>query len=223
MAKTWYAGHENAYRRNKERGYPGWDSSEEDYEEFKRVIEDTLSRGTAPRSGRLLEIGCGAGNMTPWLVYTGYDAYGVDISPTAVAWATERAESHGVKAEFIVGDVCELSAYEDAFFDFVLDKHCLHCIIGDDRRAVLRSVRRVLKPRGYFLVLTMCGPVDPQAFEGFDPESRCTIHGGIASRYIGMPADIVREIEDSGFKVVRWEVQPDVEVSGLVVEAVKDQ
>ncbi|HIG46099.1 MAG TPA: methyltransferase domain-containing protein [candidate division Zixibacteria bacterium] len=40
--------------------------------------------------------------------------------------------------------------------DFVCDSHLLHCIIGADRAGVFASVRRVLKPGGYFLVDTMC-------------------------------------------------------------------
>jgi hypothetical protein len=66
----------------------------------------------------------------------------------------------------------------------------------------------------------MCCPLDVSAFPGFDSESKCTIHNGIASRHIGMPGDIVAEIETSGFKIVRWGVEQDETASELVVEAI---
>lgn len=218
--KTFYEGHEKAYRIRKERGALGWDESEEGYDKFKALIESTIAKGNAPRNGRLLEIGCGAGNLAVWLAEKGYEVYGVDISPTAVQWAQQRAQGQGVKVNFAVGDVCDLRDYQDGFFDFVLDGHCLHCIIGGDRERLLKSVRRVLKLGGYFLVSTMCDPVDTTAIQGFDPESRCTICNGIASRYVGLPDDIIQEIDNSGFEVVRWHVEEDETASELVVEAV---
>jgi len=33
----------------------------------------------------------------------------------------------------LVGDVCDLVGFDEASFDVVLDRHCLHCIIGSDR------------------------------------------------------------------------------------------
>jgi ubiquinone/menaquinone biosynthesis C-methylase UbiE len=219
--RTSYAGHETAYKRRKQQGYSGWDRSPESYDQFRDLIEKTLSKGTAPTTGRLLEIGCGAGNMALWLAEKGYEVYGVDISPTAIQWTRERAKAKAVHADFAIGDVRDLECYEDAFFDFVLDGHCLHCIIGEDRPALLNSVLRVLKPGAYFLVSTMCSASHSVTLEGFDPESRCTICGGIASRYIGMPDDIVREIERSGFRIADHHVEFDEPVCELVVEALK--
>ena len=219
--KTSYAGHDMAYQKLRKQGAAGWDQSEQNYTKFKGIIENTIAKGTAPTSGTLLEIGCGAGNMTPWLFEKGYTTYGVDISITAIEWARQRAEQHGMEAQFTVGDVCDLAAYEDGFFDFVLDKHCLHCIIGPDRARVLGAVRRVLKPGGYFLMITMCGPLNCETLEGFDSESGCVVCKGIATRYIGMPENLVAEVQTAGFKVVQWHVEPDVEIPDLVLEAVK--
>jgi SAM-dependent methyltransferase len=206
MVKTCYSGHDKVYQRNKDGRLAGWDSTEAGYDTFKSIIGPVLELGNAPTSGRLLELGCGAGNMTIWLAERGYEAYGVDISHTAIAWAREKALEHGLRINFSVGDVLDLVEYTDGFFDFVFDGHCLHCIIGKDRERMLTSVRRVLKPRGYFLVDTMCGPVDASQLPGYDPASRCTVHGDIASRYLGMPDDILSELASAGFRIVRWEV-----------------
>ncbi len=211
------------YERHRAEGLSGWDSSEEDYNEFKTHINRILNRGVAPSEGRVLELGCGAGNMTIWLARKGYEAYGVDIAPAGIAWARERAQEQDIQINFTVGNVLDLAGYSNAFFDFALDGHCLHCIIGTDRRQFFSSVRRVLKPKGYFLVHTMCSPVDGKKTRGFDPESMCTIIDGIATRYFGPADSILEEIKQAGFEVVHWEIERGDTNDTLTVEAIKPE
>lgn len=217
--KTWYIGHDKAYQKRRAEGYEGWDTRKRGYDETKAELDRVLGYGRAPGTGKLLELGCGAGNITIWLAEKGYDAHGVDIAPTAIAWARENAREQGVDVQFFLGSVLDLGVSADDSFDFVLDGHCLHCIIGEDRRQLLSSVRRVLRPGGYFLVNTMCSPVDPKKIENFDPASRCTIHNGICSRYIGSPAGILDEITEAGFQILHWEVEEDDPCCTLIAEA----
>jgi len=59
-----------------------------DYESrWLPLISQALSQGHVSRGGRLLEMGCGAGNLTVWLAGQGFEVCGVDISPTAISWA----------------------------------------------------------------------------------------------------------------------------------------
>lgn len=95
---------------------------------------------------RMLEIGCGAGNFSVMLAQHGYTVTGVDISPTAVDWAKERARSTNTVVVFRVDNVLTLSTCGDAMFDVVVDGHCLHCIIGDDRARCLESVAGYSSP-----------------------------------------------------------------------------
>ena len=221
--KTWYIGHDEAYRKRKADGYEGWDASSHGYDEAKTKLDRLLGYGRAPESGRLLEIGCGAGNITTWLAGKGYETYGIDIAPTAVAWAREKAAAQGVNVQFSVGSVLELSTFSNNFFDFVLDGHCLHCIIGDDRERLFSSVYRVLRSGGYFLVDTMCGPVEPGGIENFDPASRCTISKGIYTRYFGSPDSLRNEISEAGFQILHWEIEKEDSICCLTVEAIKPE
>ena len=219
--KTHYEGHDGLYRRRKAAGTAGWDDSPDGYAKFQRQVTEALSHGHAPKGGRLLELGCGAGNMTLWFAEQGYEVYGVDIAPTAIEWAREQAAAQGVAAEFSVGSVVDLAEFESSFFDFVFDGHCLHCIIGDDRRALFASVHRVLKPGGYFLVQTAIAPDDPGQFEDYDPDTNCTfaelrrrdpdtgqtVMDRIATRYFGHPDDIVAEVGVSGLEVIRHRIE----------------
>jgi len=177
-----------------------------------------------PQKGKFLELGCGPGNVTLWAAGKGYEAYGVDISPCAIEWAEEKARENNIKTHFRTGNVLDLKDYPDNFFDFILDGHCFHCIIGKDRELFLKSAYRVLKKDGFFHIGTMC---NEPCFDdiSFDRVSRCTFSGDIASRYIGLPEDILMEIREAGFHILHSEIiysrSGDNGQDELLVECVK--
>jgi ubiquinone/menaquinone biosynthesis C-methylase UbiE len=227
--KTNYRAHDSHYSRQRRNGSPGWGNSENEYTEWQAECAQILRRGHAPATGRLLDLGCGAGNMTLWLARQGYEAHGIDIAPTAIDWARERAGAEQVRAVFDVGDAVTLAGYGDSSFDFVFDSHCLHCIIGDDRATLLANVHRVLRPGGYLLVQTMCGPVALQHApaghsQHYDAQTRCLVYDGVAVRYFGEPRHILDEVARSSFDIVRHELTPLAPGrpnADLTIEAVK--
>ena len=225
MMKTNYIGHDSAYKRLKADGKTGWDDDEQT-KKFTSTLERTLQIENVPKSGKFLELGCGAGEITLWFSEKGYDASGVDISPTAIDWAGEKAKTNNQKANFQVGNVLGLHNYSNDHFDIVLDGHCFHCIIGDDRKDFLKSAYRVLKSGGIFIIETMCGEVgNEKVKKNFDPESRCIVYNDIATRYIGLSGDILEEIKNAGFQILSWERASDREFKpdqdDLLVVAIK--
>ena len=207
--QTNYAGHEAIYRKLKEKaGQPGWDSAAVMPRDLA-ILDSMFAWPTFPRPpGRLLELGCGAGNITIHLAQQGWEVTGVDIAPTAVDWARENASASSVKASFAVDDVLTLKTCEDAAFDVVLDGHCLHCIIGGDRQRFHATARRVLRPGGALCVRTMCNEVPASLASKFDKATRCLMHDGIASRYIGRANDLIGEVMAAGFDVQHLQVLP---------------
>jgi len=200
-----YAAHDEAYRKFKAAGKEGWGTAEETAQTLAEW-ELVLQSDHLPRMGKVLELGCGAGDVSLWLAVKGYDVSGVDISPTAVEWAREKARARRLQAAFTVGNVVDLQDYADEEFDLVVDGHCLHCIIGDDRQSFLRSGSRVLRPSGCFIVNTMCGdPVKTWARDHFDPQSRCVVgEDGLVIRFLGTQEGILGEVRDSGLEIVEW-------------------
>jgi 2-polyprenyl-3-methyl-5-hydroxy-6-metoxy-1,4-benzoquinol methylase len=206
--KTDYVFHDDAYKKRKVEGRQGW-ATQEQVDDYLSVLEKVLQTDYAPKSGKLLELGCGDGANSLWLAKKGYEVYGVDIAPTAIEWAKEKIKNQDIEADFRIGNVLDLKEYEDKFFDLVLDGHCFHCIIGADREDFLKNVLRVLKLDGFFIVSTMCGDVTHEDMKKhFDPESRCLVYGELATRYIGLPEDILGEIRAAGFNIVSFTVQP---------------
>jgi SAM-dependent methyltransferase len=221
-----YSHHDDLYRRFRERGANGWNDEQADsYQEMFQFISPDLPQASSEKPVQTLEIGCGAGNFSLLLAHHGYKVTGVDISPTAIEWACDRSNASHMEMDFRVDNVLNLSTCHDATFDLVVDGHCLHCIIGEDRAICLASVYRVLKPGGSFVVLTMCGEVTNQKMlKSFDHVRKVTIHQGQPTRYIGAAAAILSEVIAAGFVAEGVRVVPRKDaddLDNLIVRAKK--
>jgi 2-polyprenyl-3-methyl-5-hydroxy-6-metoxy-1,4-benzoquinol methylase len=219
-----YGAHDQMYRKLRERGATGW-STDDECAVMAKLVTPLLPPATAENSPGVLELGGGAGNFSLLLAQRGYCVTGLDISATAIDWANDRAREAGVRVDFRVDNVVELLSCSDATFDAVVDGHCLHCIIGDDRARCLQAVRRVLKPGGVFVVLTMCGEViDEGILRQFDPVTKVVVLNGKPTRYIGTADAILAEVADAGFDIdtVHVETRETVaEQDDLVIRATK--
>lgn len=219
---TDYLRHDDVYRKLiKEENAIGWDKTPAAYEEMEQRLKFIFDLCEMPSRGRILELGCGAGNISLWLEKQGYEVTGIDISPTAIAWAKSKCLDAGGTTRFFVDNVLDMRFAEDGYFDIVLDGHCLHCIIGDDRRAFFSESSRVLKPGGRLLIDTMCGPVIGNQLSGYDPKTQCTMSDGIATRYFGLPEEIEKEVVDSGFNITMVIREPEPPHSTIVFLAAK--
>jgi 2-polyprenyl-3-methyl-5-hydroxy-6-metoxy-1,4-benzoquinol methylase len=96
-------------------------------------------------NGRVLEVGCGAGNSLLTLQGLGWQTQGIDFDMGAVRAARERglSVSEGGLAE---------QAYPDATFDAVAMVHVIEHV--PDPVAVLIETRRVLRPGGRLVLIT---------------------------------------------------------------------
>jgi trans-aconitate methyltransferase len=150
---------------------------------------------------KILDLGCGDGQLTQKLVAAGADVAGVDASPQMV----EAARARGIAAQ--AGRAEELP-FADAGFDAVFSNAALHWVRGQDE--MMAEVRRVLRPGGRF-VAEMGG------------------HGNIAAIRVALtavlgrhgfgelenevnfyptPAEYARRLERHGFGVERMELIP---------------
>jgi len=97
----------------------------------------------AARQGeRILDLGCGDGQLTQRIAASGAHVVGADASAEMVAAACSR----GIDA---VQAPAELLPYADAQFDAVFSNAALHWVRDQD--AMMNQVHRVLKPGGRFV------------------------------------------------------------------------
>ncbi|GAB2702461.1 class I SAM-dependent methyltransferase [Kitasatospora kifunensis] len=112
-------------------------------------LADYLERGLL-RPGRALDLGCGPGRNALHLASLGFQVDAVDLSPTAIAWAEERAAAAGANVRFHCGDAFALAASElPGPYDLVYDSGCFHHLPPHRRVSYLALIDRVLAPGGH--------------------------------------------------------------------------
>lgn len=108
-----------------------------------------LDRGLVEPAGRALDLGCGPGRNAILLASRGFQVDAIDLSPTAIAWAEERAHDAGVSVRFLCADAFGPGTL-DGPYDFVFDSGCFHHLPPHRRVSYLALLSRVLAPGGAF-------------------------------------------------------------------------
>lgn len=108
---------------------------------FRRDIRPRLAPG-----GRVLDIGCGQGELVRLLLADGFDAWGVDISPEQVNLACSAGLERAVHGDFHA--YLRASAGE---WDAVVATDVLEHLPRAEVVAAFDEVRRALRPGGVFV------------------------------------------------------------------------
>jgi len=102
-------------------------------------------RNLSKNKGRVLDIGCGSGNLLAKLDKYFDSAFGIDISENLIHIAKEKYP----KLNLVVGDA-NILPYENEYFDMVTSHTTFHHL---DRAKAVEEVKRVLKPGGIALII----------------------------------------------------------------------
>jgi SAM-dependent methyltransferase len=100
--------------------------------------------------GRALDLGCGPGRNAIHLAAAGFAVDAVDLSPTAIAWARDRARDAGTEVHFHCGDAFTATATDLAGpYDLIYDSGCFHHLPPHRRISYLALLDRALAPGGH--------------------------------------------------------------------------
>jgi len=162
------------YRRWLAPGYP---------DHLREVAQLPVVLGLAGSGlGRVLEIGYGEGLYTAYLLETGDQVVGVDLSPPAAVLTRMRERSRG-RLWLLVGDIQALP-FGDETFDTVLCTEVIEHVEKDGH--ALGEASRVLKKGGRLVLSTPIPPApvpDPaHVREGYHPEQLQRLLAGVGLR-----------------------------------------
>lgn len=154
---------------------------------------------------RILDVGCGTGNLTFSLAQNRNIAAvtGIDFSPVYVEHA--RCHNHDSRLDFQVGDACTLP-FPDASFDHALSMLVLQFVPKAD--LAIREMRRVTRPGGTIAATAWDargGLVIYRIF--FDTAATLDPNGNerrakICTRPLTRPGELARAWQDAGLQDV---------------------
>lgn len=131
-----------------------WNNSAEVHERFLRFSEGEKTiwkkflRERIRKGSRVLEVGCGAGNLTELLILEGYDVKAIDISKKMLKNLKSKNNNNG--CDLITGDA-ELLPFRRENFDTIVCRN-LVCTLPNPDKA-FKEWFEILKNGGTILVV----------------------------------------------------------------------
>jgi len=149
---------------------------------------------------KVLEVGCGTGWALERIarqVGESEKAYGFDLSPKMLQVARERLQKAGLmrRVEFVEGDATRI-VFPDDMFDAAFSTFTLDLFDTPDIPAVLSEIRRVLRPGGRFVVLSLSRErveITTRAYEW--------IHDRFPQYIDCRPIYVERSLREAGFEI----------------------
>lgn len=126
---------------------------------YDRVYDALIAQAELDDCRRILEIGCGTGNLTirAKRAYPSVEAVGSDPDPRALGRAQRKA--HGLNGIRFERGYAQQLPYADGEFDRVLSSMMLHHLDGDAKTAAAEEIFRVLRPGGRLHLVDIGGDV----------------------------------------------------------------
>jgi len=120
--------------------------SKEEHDAWKNILVAVLPPGRL----KILDVGCGTGELSLLLAGMGYQITGIDLSNKMLSVARSKATASQLKAQFVTGDAESLN-FDDESFDALINRHLLWTLPHPD--SALREWKRVLTKEGRVIII----------------------------------------------------------------------
>lgn len=100
-----------------------------------------------PKTGNLLDLGCGVGQYSTYFYSLGYSVSSCDISSKALEILNEKNKNIKTKIQ----DMNKQLDYKDNEFDIVFANLSIHFLSDENTKNLLSEIKRILKPNGIFI------------------------------------------------------------------------
>jgi len=139
---------DSAYHNDKR---PGWDTGRTATELKKLIDEKREDPDRTPFGDKALVIGCGTGTNAIYLAKEGFVTTGLDLAPTALSRAAEKAKKADVEVNWTLADAT--APPEMGTFDFIFDRGCYHGVRRSNAKGYVESVKQLTHPGSRILIL----------------------------------------------------------------------
>ena len=127
-----------------------WDESHKTYSMGKITYDNWLDKYKDVLDKcktKVLDLGCGVGNDTLYLTERGFKVIACDYSDVALKHLKEQLKS--VETKWL--DISTSLPFKDTTFDLVIADLSLHYFDGKTTIAIMKEIKRILKPNGHLL------------------------------------------------------------------------
>lgn len=121
------------------------------YDEWERFIESRVEAYRSPGQ-KLLDIGCGTGELAVRLAKAGYDVTGVDLSTEMLTVADSKASENQLEIQFYEQDMRELNLPEQFDIITIMCDSLNYLETLDDIKATFKRVNEHLNEEGLFII-----------------------------------------------------------------------
>lgn len=176
----------------------------EGYREFREGamslrLKNVISRVPDARPMRIMDIGCGRGELIQYFAQRGHVCEGIDYSSDAIEIATKSAqdrlsEEQLKNCRFNVMDATSLE-FDNDTFDLSLMLDVVEHLYPSTLEKVLKEVNRVLKPGGRLLIHTV-------------PNKWVIKPARLAMRILNIPSEIERHVNEQSLFTLNKAVRP---------------
>ena len=159
------------------------------YDWFCEHLPNDLPQGQID----LLEIACGPGNVSQYLLdkNPAINILGIDLAPNMVA----LAKQHNPTVNYSVLDCRQILTLEKSF-NAIMCGFCIPYLSWQDSQSLIQDMATMLQPGGLLYLSTTAGSKNNEGFKGSSSAA-----GAIYVHYHDID-DIIDSIEDCGLKII---------------------
>ncbi|MDP3024955.1 MAG: class I SAM-dependent methyltransferase [candidate division Zixibacteria bacterium] len=179
------------------RSIPGYDTKTGRFKKLLGTILEKFLSGQIcnivpfKENGKILDVGCGNGEMIGWMEEYGWKTYGVEISKEAC----EQAEKQGIQVFY--GEL-QNAHFPSEFFDVITANQVLEHVY--DPLALLKECNRILKEDGLLIIgCPNFGCFDSRLFSKDWSALQVPTH-----LYHFTPSTLNRILKTAGFEINKW-------------------
>ena len=123
---------------------------------------DEFCRQVNNKNATILELGCGPGNITKYLLnsFPQFKITGLDLAPRMI----ELAKKNNPGADFRIMDCRDIDKIEEKY-DAIMCGFCMPYLSKEESAKLIQDASKLLRPGGVLYISTMEGDYDKSGYE----------------------------------------------------------